>query len=264
MATDRRFTQTREDFAAEDLRQMRMAQRYQRWIFSLLQPYLGSRIFEVGCGIGTMTQALLERAELVFGIEPNTACAGPLLETLGTHPRFVFKPWHIEDCNIDLLLSQAFDTVVCVNVLERIEDDASALKLFGAVVAAQAGRVVLLVPAVPAAYGPLDEALGHHRRYTRRSLADLVERAGLTPRVIHYSNLIGLLGWYYNARVSRIARHSDHQIQLFDTLVAPWAGRVEQLIRPPLGLSLLAVADSGSAARVPVRVLVREPAAAAG
>jgi len=243
---------------------MKLARRYQRWIFSLLEPYIGSRVFEVGSGIGTMTQSLLERAELVFGIEPNEACSGPLLEAVGNHPRFVFRPWHIEECDIDLLLRQAFDTVVCVNVLEHIEDDAHALRLLGSVVAGQGGRVVLLVPAVPAAYGPLDAALGHHRRYTRRVLADAIERAGLTPRVVRYSNLIGLLGWYYNSRVSRIAQHSDRQIQIFDTLIAPWASQLERVVRPPLGMSLVAVADNGPMARVPIRTIAHEPAAAAG
>jgi SAM-dependent methyltransferase len=264
MASDRRFTQTQERFAADDLQQMKLARRYQRWVYSLLEPYVGSRVFEVGSGIGTMTQPLLERAELVFGIEPNEACNGPLLAAVGTHPRFVFRPWHIEACDIDLLLKHAFDTVVCVNVLEHIEDDVHALKVFGSVVAAQAGCVLLLVPAVPAAYGPLDAALGHHRRYTRRGLSDVIERAGLTPRVVRYSNFIGLLGWYYNAKISRIAQHSDTQIQIFDTFVAPWASHLERIIHPPLGLSLIAVADSGPMARVPLRPMAQEPAAAAG
>jgi SAM-dependent methyltransferase len=264
MSTDRRFTQTQERFAADDLQQMKLARRYQQWVYSLLEPYIGSRVFEVGSGIGTMTQPLLERAELVFGIEPNEACNGALLAAVGTHPRFVFRPWHIEACEIDLLLKQAFDTVVCVNVLEHIEDDVHALKLFGSVVAARAGCVLLLVPAVPAAYGPLDAALGHHRRYTRRGLTDVIERAGLTPRVVRYSNFIGLLGWYYNAKISRIAKHSDTQIQMFDTLVAPWASHLERIIHPPVGLSLIAVADSGPMARVPLRPMAQEPAAAAG
>ena len=240
-----------------------MAHRYQRWIISLLSPYIGSRVLEVGCGIGTVTEALLDRADLVFGIERNEACIGPLLAAVGANPRFVLKACSLEECDIGLLLRQAFDTVVCVNHLENIQDDANALRIFGSFVAEQAGRVVLLVPAVPAAYGPFDAALGRCRRYTRRSLADAIERAGLTPRVIQYSNLVGLLGWFYNARVAQIAEQSDTQVKMFDTLVAPWASVAERVIRPPIGLSLLAVADGGPMARVPVPVM-SQPAAAAG
>ena len=213
-----------------------------RRIFPLLEPHIGSRVFEVGCGTGTLTQPLLERAELVFGIEPDEACRGPLLDAVGSHPRFVFRPWRLEDCNIELLLSQGFDTVVCISELEHLEDDASAMKLFGAVVAAQAGRVVLLVPA---RLGGQNGSPLPHRCYTRRGLAELIERAGLRPRVIRYANLIGLLGWYYK-------------------LIFPSATRVEEVIGPPLGLSLLAVADSGGMARVAVAVTAPQPVTAPG
>ena len=148
-----------------------------------------------------------------------------------------------------------------MNRFEEIEDDANALRIFGSLVAEQAGRVVMLVPAVPAAYGPFDAALGSCRRYTRRSLADAIERAGLTLRVIRYSNLVGLLGWLYNARVAKVAEQSDRQIRMFDTWVAPWASAVERVLSPPIGLSLLAVADGGPMARLPV---LSRPAAAAG
>lgn len=264
MEAHRRPTEKREGIVFRNLQQMKMARRYQRWIVSLLQPHIGSRVLEVGCGIGTVTEALLERADLVFGVERNEACIGPLLAAVGHNPRFALNGCSFDECDIDLLLRQAFDTVVSVNLLEQIEDDVHALRMFGSLVAEQAGCVVLLVPAVPAAYGPVDAALGHYRRYTRRSLADAIERAGLTPRVIRYSNLIGLLGWLYNARVAKIAEHSDTQIQIFDTLVAPWASRVERVITPPIGLSLLAVADGGPMARVPIRAISRAPAAAAG
>ena len=213
-----------------------------RRIFPLLEPHIGSRVFEVGCGTGTLTQPLLERAQLVFGIEPDEACRSALLDAVGSHPRFVFRPWRLEDCNIELLLSQAFDTVVCISELEHLEDDASAMKLFGAVVAAQAGRVVLLVPT---RLGGQNASPLSHRYYTRRGLAELIERAGLRPRVIRYANLIGLLGWYYK-------------------LIFPSATRVEEVIGPPLGLSLLAVADSGGMARVAVTVTAPQPVTAPG
>jgi hypothetical protein len=38
------------------------------------------------------------------------------------------------------------------------------------------------VPAVQAAYGPLDAELGHHRRYLKRSLAKAFAEAGLELR----------------------------------------------------------------------------------
>jgi SAM-dependent methyltransferase len=259
----RRPTEPRDDLVCRHLQQMKRARHYQRWVFSLLAPYIGSRVLEIGCGVGALTEALLDRADLVVGVEPNGACIAPLLSSVGTNPRFVLNARAIAECDLHQLLRQSFDTVVCVNRLEKIEDDANALRTYGSLVAEQAGRVVVLVPAVPAAYGPFDAALGSCRRYTRRSLADVLERAGLAPRVMQYSNLVGLLGWMYNARVSRAAELGDREIRMFDTWVAPWAAPVERLLSPPVGLSLLAVADGGPMARAPVPMLP-QPVAAEG
>ena len=45
------------------------------------------------------------------------------------------------------------------------------------------GHVLIWVPAVPAAYGPLDAELGHHRRYTKASLAQAFAQARPGDRV---------------------------------------------------------------------------------
>jgi len=130
--------------------------------------------------------------------------------------------------------------VFCVNVLEHIEDDAAALATFRNVVQ-PGGHVLIWVPAVPAAYGPLDAELGHHRRYTKASLSRAFAGAKLEIVSLRYTNPIGLIGWMYNSHVGRSTTHSPLQIKLFETLVAPWALPLDRLIPPPLGLSLVAV-----------------------
>jgi SAM-dependent methyltransferase len=138
------------------------------------------------------------------------------------------------------LAAQRFDTVFCVNVLEHIEDDLAALRTFRSVLA-PGGRVLIWVPAVQAAYGPLDAELGHHRRYSKVSLARVFSDAGLDIEVLRYSNPIGLLGWMFNAHVLKTKAHSLGQVRIFDTLIAPWALPLERLVPPPIGLSLIAV-----------------------
>jgi hypothetical protein len=56
-----------------------------------------------------------------------------------------------------------------------------------------------------------------------------------------YTNPIGLLGWMYNAHISRTIEHTPEQVRLFERFVAPWALPLERLVSPPLGLSLFAV-----------------------
>ena len=237
---DRRHTQTQEKYAADDLETMQEARRYSAHVFELFRAHIGKRVLEVGSGIGTMTQRLVETSDLVVGLEPNANCVSRLQDAMNGHPRFALHACHLEECNRAEMIGHRFDTVVCVNVLEHIEDDAAALRTFKDVLVPK-GRVLIFVPAVQAAYGPLDAELGHHRRYSKPTLAKAFTDAGLDLLTLRYTNPIGLAGWMYNAHVSKSTAHSLTQVKLFERLVAPWALPLERLISPPIGLSLVAV-----------------------
>ena len=238
---DRRFTQTKERYAADDLATMQEARRYAAHVFRLFQPHIGSRVLEVGCGIGTMTQALLNVADCVLAIEPNLNCAAVAQKMLDCDSRFALRICHLEQCDREELASHRFDTVFCVNVLEHIDDDVGALRSFRDVVMPD-GRVLIFVPAIPAVYGPLDAELGHHRRYTKRSLSKAFDDAGLELITLRYTNPIGLLGWALNSYVMKSTKHSLAQVRLFESLVAPWALPLEHFVNPLIGLSLVGVA----------------------
>ena len=243
--TDRRHTQTEHEYAADDLETMQEARRYGDHLFNLFRGHIGKRVLEVGCGIGTMSERLLAMADDVFAVEPNPHCAERTRQALGTHPRFTMRECLLEECDPAELASHRFDTVYCSNVLEHIEDDVAALSTFRDVIV-PGGKVLIFVPAVPAAYGPLDAELGHHRRYSKTTLAKAFHDAGLDLLTLRYTNPIGLLGWMYNAHITKSTAHSLTQVKLFETLVAPWAMPLERLISPPVGLSLVAVGQKRS------------------
>ena len=238
--TDRRYSQTQEEYAANDLETMQAARRYAAHVFDLFRPYIGKRVLEVGSGIGTMSVPLADMAEQVVGIEPNVNCAVRTKDVMRGHPRFTLRECHLEECDRAELAGYRFDTVVCVNVLEHIDDHVGALKTFRDVLV-PGGRVLIFVPAVQAAYGPLDAELGHHRRYSKPTLSAAFAAADLDLVNLRYTNPIGLAGWMFNAHVTKSRAHSLTQVKLFEALVAPWALPLERLIPPPLGLSLMAV-----------------------
>jgi 2-polyprenyl-3-methyl-5-hydroxy-6-metoxy-1,4-benzoquinol methylase len=243
MNVDHRYTQTQKRYAADDLETMSGAVRYQAHVFSLVRPHLGSQVLEVGCGIGTMSRQILETSEQLrlVCIEPNVNCVRRAGEELRGHERATIKMCHLEECDRGELGRQRFDTIVCVNVLEHIENDIQALTLFREVVAGTGGRVIIFVPALQAIYGPHDAALGHHRRYSKRSLTAAFAAAGLDVVTVKYTNPIGLLGWMYNLYISGRTEHTSQQVRLFERFVAPWALRLERVVTPPIGLSLFAV-----------------------
>ena len=237
---DRRFSQTQEEYAANDLEVVEEARRYSDHVFSLFRPYLGRRVLEVGAGIGTMSRKLVAQADLVVGVEPNANCLARLHQAMHDESRFRLLSCHLEECDAGELQRERFDTVYCVNVLEHIHDDADALRMFRDVIV-PGGHVLIYVPAVQAAYGPLDAELGHHRRYSKRTLRAAFEAAGLELLLLRYANPLGLAGWMYNAHVTRNRHHSIGQVKFFERFVAPWALPLERLIPPPIGSSLVAV-----------------------
>jgi hypothetical protein len=105
------------------------------------------------------------------------------------------------------------------------------------------GVVVLLVPAFPALYGPIDSNLGHYRRYSRGSITRLADATGLRIRKAHYMNAAGFFGWWVNSHILRRRAQSERQIEIFDRYLVPLLSRLEGLARPPFGQSLFVVLE---------------------
>jgi hypothetical protein len=55
-------------------------------------------------------------------------------------------------------------------------------------------------------------------------------------------NFLGLFGWFLNGRIFKKKELPEKQTKLFDKLV-PFLGLTEKIIRPPLGQSLILVAQ---------------------
>jgi 2-polyprenyl-3-methyl-5-hydroxy-6-metoxy-1,4-benzoquinol methylase len=227
------------EFTLEDQRQMTRATNYFAWQSRLVVRELGRRVVEVGCGIGNFTSLLLDR-EVVVALDCEEACVESLRERYPGQ-----RNLHAFTCDAG---SAAFrglarfqpDSVVCLNVLEHIEDDRAALRGMAEIVV-PGGVIVLLVPAFQALYGPIDRNLGHYRRYRRGSLAELAHTAGLEIVKLHYMNAVGFFGWWVNARLLKRETQSDGQIAVFDRLIVPVSSALEGAIPPPFGQSLLAV-----------------------
>jgi SAM-dependent methyltransferase len=229
-------------YALEDQLLMARATNYFAWQGRVMTRELGRRVVEIGCGAGNFTGILLrERAVLAVDKEPG--CIEQLRSRHGAVPQLQLLTcdWETPDWERELLPHlKAFrpDSCVCLNVLEHIEDDAEALRRMAAILP-DGGVIVLMVPAFPFLYGEIDRRLGHYRRYTRESVRRLVDAVGLRVARLHYMNAIGFFGWWANAHVFKREAQSAAQIGVFDRYVVPLSSRMEKLIAPPFGQSLV-------------------------
>ena len=220
---------------------MSRAKNYFAWQSRLVTRELGRRVVEVGCGLGNFTGMLLDR-EAVIAVDSEPDCIQRLKERYPDRNNL-----HAFACDAG---SAAFfdlarfhpDCCVCLNALEHIEDDRQALRGMASILA-PGGVVVLLVPAFPMLYGPIDSNLGHYRRYSRGSLNRLADSAGLRIRKAHYMNAAGFFGWWVNSHILRRTAQSERQIEIFDRYVVPLMSRLEGMVPPPFGQSLFVVLE---------------------
>jgi SAM-dependent methyltransferase len=230
--TDFAYSGTELDAVAE-------ADNYYRWIVDRFAPHLGRRIVEAGAGIGTVSELLLRRAapDTMLLIEPDRGNVAELRRRFTNDARVRIHHGYLEDTDP----SFAADTIVAVNVLEHVERPAGFLGAAYSILA-PGGSLLILVPAVPALYGSLDEAFEHYRRYTRSALKRDLSVAGFDILTLHYLNFIGVAAWFVAGKVMRRTTLGRRQVRFYDRWVIPWLRRLESLAHPPLGQSLLAIA----------------------
>jgi SAM-dependent methyltransferase len=219
----------------DTLLRMAAAERYNAWLLDRAEPYLGRRVLDVGAGIGTFTELLAPRCELVVAVEADPGFTRILEQ------RFA------DDSNVQVVHAEAetslpdgpFDSIVCFNVLEHIAADDEALTSFRGRLA-PGGALLLLVPAHPHLYGATDRMLGHERRYRKLQLRGRLENAGFLVDVLRHVNPVGALGWLVSARLLSREEIPRASLAVFDRTV-PLVRHLDRL-RLPVGLSLWAVA----------------------
>ncbi len=228
------------DVIDDSLETIEQLYEYNHWVYNQLRPYLGQAVLEVGCGTGNITQFLSMRAQRVVGIEPVANFADRFRDRLRHMSHVSCIDGYLHDVPEPDDDTQRFDSVVSCNVLEHIEDHVGAMAQMAAQLR-EGGRVVIFVPAGPLALGRLDRELGHYRRYTLTSLRRTMEFAGLDWETGHYSNVVGLLGWWFNSVVLRRKHVPARQAKFFDRLV-PMLSAVERIMPLPCGQSVVGVA----------------------
>jgi len=227
-----------DQVGAATLERMAAAPRYNRWMFDRLRPWVGRRVLEIGAGIGNMSAFLVDRERVVLS-DTEGFYLGRLRE------RFADRP-HVSVVELRLpavspgLVAERLDTVVCLNVLEHIEDDRGSLEAMRDLLQ-PGGRLVLLVPSLRALYGSLDRALGHFRRYVPAELSEKLRAAGFRLRHIEYFNLAGVPGWWVAGRVLRRRLIPTGALRWYEALVPVF--RLERLLPWRIGQSLIAVGE---------------------
>jgi SAM-dependent methyltransferase len=214
------------------------APRYNAWLIERVLPWVGRRVLEIGAGVGTMSAFLTDRERVVLS-DTNAGYLERLRTRFAGHQQVRIEALRLPATNGDLQ-AERLDTIICLNVLEHVRDDELSLTSMFQLLQ-PGGRLVLLVPSLPAIYGTLDRALGHFRRYTPSELRTKYAAAGFRMRHLEYFNMAGIPGWWFTGRVLKRELIPTGSLRWYDALVPLF--RLERFLPWRLGQSLIAVGE---------------------
>jgi SAM-dependent methyltransferase len=213
------------------------APRFNAWMADHIRPFCGEQVLEIGAGIGNVTWVLLPGRRYI-ATDINPRYLDILAGKCHGRPSLGVQYCDVTDAGSFPAVEGGFDTVVCLNVLEHVEDDVRALANIKRALA-PGGRAIVRVPQGRWNFGTLDAAVDHRRRYSKPCLRSLAAAAGFEIERQLSFNRAGTAAWFLNGRLLRRRRVGLVQIKLLD-LLTPLLRRVDAWLPLP-ALSLIAV-----------------------
>jgi SAM-dependent methyltransferase len=219
---------------------MSEATNYIAWILSAFTEILRPPILEIGIGHASYATLLRARGEYIgVDIDERSVAAA--------RSRFPESDFHVADITrsvfVDAIGKDRIGSVICLNVLEHIDDHQSAVASLAQVLR-PGGHLAVIVPALRLLTNDLDRLAGHLRRYRTDELGRLARVAGLEVIRADYFNPVGGFGWLAN----RLVRHRslndaavNGQIRLFDKWAIPVSKAMDPLTRRFFGQSVLMI-----------------------
>lgn len=219
-------------------------QAYYAWTLDLFGRQFEGPAADAGAGMGHFAELLSRRVRPLLLLEGGEDNLSSLSQRFDDHDGVSIVDCNLTECE-EVLRGSGVRSIFTLDVLEHLPDDVEVLRQFHASLPS-GGKLYIKVPAMPWLYGPVDEASGHYRRYTRASLARAVTAAGFRIDRCRYMNLAGVLPYFVKSRILKRQENfsrtfSLKQIQRIQR-VMPFLRVLDRCSGPPVGLSVICVA----------------------
>jgi len=226
-------------YSGEELEVFERAVKWKAYWVSMIIPYMGKRILEVGAGIGS-TAATLKNlpCECWVSIEPDAS----LFKKISNKQKqgLLSTKVTIFNCTAsELPRKDKFDTVIYIDVLEHIGNDAAELE-FVSELLSEGGHIIIISPAHNFLFSPFDRKIGHYRRYNKKLLTGIVP-AGMSILKMRYIDSIGFFASLANKTILKQCDPTSSQIAFWDKRLIPVSMIVDPLLLYSAGKSIFAV-----------------------
>jgi SAM-dependent methyltransferase len=195
-----------------------------------MRPFIRGKVLELGAGIGNFGQWAEKFSSEYHATDVDPVLVDRLKGRFTNAFRWdLYEPFPGEDL---------YDTVIILNVIEHLNDDAGATRALYERLQ-PGGHLIVMVPAMHFLYGSLDRAFGHYRRYHKPELEKLMKDVQLHVVRSMYVNTIGMLGWFL---YGKILKHEQLPQQLCGrfNMVLPFL-KLERPLAHFAGLSLITI-----------------------
>ena len=247
-----------DPYGSGTLARLARASKFNAWMADTIRPHCGTRVLEIGSGVGNLTRKLIPRDQYVAS-DINPLYLEPLESLSSDHPYLKASYCDVMDSESFPRINKGFDTVICLNVIEHVENDVGAMKNIRNVLA-ENGTAIVLVPNGPWNFGTFDEMLGHYRRYTKETLIHLAEDAGFAVDKVIEFNRIGTPAWFLNGKILRRRVFGLFQVWMLDLLTPVFRAVDSILPFPPLSLIVVLKKSDLGASQAAADDLMTRPA----
>ena len=212
--------------------------QYLSWLVRKIRSHVGDEVLEIGAGIGNITGRLIGKRAVYVAAEKDPLHLHALRNRFLRTPNVKVRRLDPEIPEDLAGLTNSFDTVLCLNIFEYLEDPGRLLDAMRAALKPN-GVAVILAPLGPALFGSLDRSLGHKRRYSAAGIRGLLEAHGFTVETIYSFNKAGAPPWWAYSRVLGSKNINKPVLKIFDKTVWFWS-RLDRFLPWP-GLSVIAI-----------------------
>lgn len=215
---------------------MQKATNYNQWTFEQFQQYVRGDVLEVGCGVGSFTKLITDQSSF-----DSLYCIDISKPAIDFIKKRKFKTDVRIEC-IDLIdVEGSFDFIVCMNVMEHVEDDRRFFDKLTSLLKNN-GVLFLLVPSHKFLYSNFDVAAGHFKRYSKAMMNSFGLNGGVKLINQYYFNMIGALGYWvvYKALKSGNINDTEGEIGMFDKYIVPFSKKILP-DDTPFGISLISI-----------------------
>jgi SAM-dependent methyltransferase len=212
---------------------------WKKYWSSIVKPYLGAEVLEVGAGLGANTPLLFSPTQSKWiCLEPDPRLVERLKENCRKLPnseRITIQTGTLAEVPMD----GRFDTVLYIDVLEHIQDDAAELELAAKHLKPH-GRIIVLSPAWQFLFSPFDKEIGHYRRYSTSSLAAIGPRSLVREKLLLLDS-VGMLASLGNRLLLKQSMPTLKQIEFWNNWLLPVSRVLDPLLLFSIGKSVIGI-----------------------